>query len=177
MKSTMTERNQNLWAPWRLAYIRDLDDENRVDGCFLCHYWQHPEEDERNHVLLRREHAFAVLNRFPYTSGHLLIAPSSHEGDFTALTDEQLTDSAQLIRDAIRILRATYDPQGFNVGYNLGRSSGAGLPEHLHAHVVPRWSGDTNFMSVIGDVRVIPQALEDSFAEMREQVQKLGLAG
>ena len=171
----MVEFSTNLWAPWRMDYIRSLGEQNRDQGCFLCHYRDHPEDDPRNHVLWRTAHAFAVMNRFPYTNGHLLVALSAHKAELEDLSDHELGELSRALRDAVAVLRATLSPQGFNIGYNLGHCAGAGLPDHLHAHVVPRWSGDTNFMAVLGDSRVIPDSLDAVFAELRRHVRTLGL--
>lgn len=171
----MAEFNRNLWAPWRMEYLRSLRDELQEDGCFLCRYWAHPESDRENRVLWRTRWTFAAMNRFPYTNGHLLIAHAHHTGDLTALNEEELTDMTRTIRDSIDILRKTLSPDGFNIGYNVGQCAGAGLPDHLHAHVVPRWSGDTNFMAVIGDSRVIPDSLDKCWKELVKHAQAAGL--
>ena len=171
----MAEFNKNLWAPWRMQYIRSLEEEQGDDGCFLCRYWSDRAADAVNHVVWRSESAFVVMNRFPYTNGHLLIAHAHHKGDLSDLTDAELGEMTRLIRDALIILRETVRPQGFNIGYNVGRCAGAGLPEHLHAHIVPRWSGDTNFMPVIGDERVVPDALDTLYTELVKGAQEAGL--
>lgn len=162
----MGEYNTNLWAPWRMEYIRSLGEQKNEDGCFLCRYWATPENDAANHVVWREKHIFVVMNRFPYTNGHLLVALGEHKSDMDELSDEQLAELTRGIRDSIRLLRKTIKPQGFNVGYNVGHCAGAGLPDHLHAHVVPRWSGDTNFMAVLGDIRIVPDALDALYGEL-----------
>jgi ATP adenylyltransferase len=162
----MGEYNTNLWAPWRMEYIRSLGEQQKEEGCFLCRYWATPENDAANHVVWRSQYIFVVMNRFPYTNGHLLVAIGEHKADMDDLGDEQLAELARGIRDSIRLLRSTLKPQGFNVGYNVGHCAGAGLPDHLHAHVVPRWSGDTNFMAVLGDIRVVPDALDALYREL-----------
>jgi len=162
----VAEFNDNLWAPWRMEYIRSLDAEAADDGCFLCRYWEHPENDTENHVLWRAKSAFVVMNRFPYTNGHLMIAHAGHKGDFGDLSDGELADLACAVRDSVELLRRTVKAEGFNVGYNVGRCAGAGLPDHLHAHVVPRWGGDTNFMAVLGDTRVVPDSLDALYREL-----------
>jgi ATP adenylyltransferase len=169
------ETSVNLWAPWRMEYIRAAVEEGQDDGCFLCRYWSEPDRDAANHVLWRTDHTFVLLNRFPYTGGHVMVALAEHKGDLTELSDAQLAAMNRGICDAVRVLRAAAKPQGFNIGYNLGRCAGAGLPEHLHAHVVPRWAGDTNFMSVVGDARVIPEALEDTYGQLLRSAQELGV--
>ena len=150
-----------LWAPWRMEYIRNLSpDENAPVGSFLEDYWQHPEKDHENMVLHRGEHAFIVMNRFPYTNGHLMVAPGEAIADLPMMSAEQRAELMELVTLAERLLQAAFNPQGVNIGINIGRCAGAGLPGHLHVHVVPRWAGDVNFMEVVGGVKVIPQALE-----------------
>lgn len=171
----MTECNRNLWAPWRMEYIRSMGELEEQSGCFLCDYWAHPECDAANHVVWRGSSAFVVMNRFPYTNGHLLIAHTAHKGELAALTDEELAEMSRLIRDGVGLLRDTIKAQGFNIGYNVGHCAGAGLPGHLHAHIVPRWVGDTNFMAVVGDCRVIPDALDALYAVLAERAGQIGL--
>jgi ATP adenylyltransferase len=172
----MAEFNTNLWAPWRMEYIRSLCDEHKDTGCFLCCYRDTPDDDAKNHVVWRGEHVFAVMNRFPYTNGHLLIALAEHKADMENLGEDQLCALSRGIRDGVRLLRETINPQGFNVGYNVGHCAGAGLPDHLHAHIVPRWSGDTNFMAVLGDVRVVPDSLDALYGELKAGVDSLELS-
>jgi ATP adenylyltransferase len=170
----MAEFNENVWAPWRMQYIRSLEQEQKDDGCFMCQYWNEPAADEENHVIWRGRTAFVVMNRFPYTNGHLLVIHARHKGDLFELADDELNEMMRLTRDALGILRKTVRPQGVNIGYNLGQCAGAGLPGHLHAHIVPRWSGDTNFMPVLGDVRVVPDALDTLYAELVRIARETG---
>lgn len=158
-----------------MEYIRSLAQELSDDGCFLCRYWEHPDRDRDNHVIWRTVSALVVMNRFPYTNGHLLIAHAGHLGDLGDLSEDELAEMTRMIRDAVSVLRKTLSPHGFNIGYNLGRCAGAGLPDHLHAHVVPRWSGDTNFMAVIGDSRVVPDSLDVLFADLTKNATAAGL--
>ena len=162
----MAEYNDNLWAPWRMEYIRSLGEELTDQGCFLCGYWSDPDHDKENHVLRRAGSTFAVLNRFPYTNGHVLIAHAGHKGDLTDLSDDELMEITLMTRSIVQALRRVLNPQGFNIGYNIGKCAGAGLPGHLHAHIVPRWTGDTSFMAVLGDVRVAPDSLEAMCTEL-----------
>lgn len=148
---------QNLWAPWRMEYVSNVDDPGE---CFLCAAVRTPESDRERLVVYRADTCLCVLNRFPYSNGHVLIAPNEHKGRLDELTDQETLELQHCVLRIIRALEETMGPHGFNVGLNLGRSAGAGLPGHLHWHVVPRWSGDTNFMTVMGDVKVIPQALD-----------------
>jgi ATP adenylyltransferase len=171
----MAEVNRNLWAPWRMEYIHSLHDEKQPKGCFLCWYSQHPEEDGRNHVIWRGPTCMTLFNRFPYSNGHLLIAPYAHVGLLDGLDEAALTELIGQVRDAQRLLQETTCAQGFNVGMNFGRCAGAGLPDHLHVHIVPRWEGDTNFMPVLGDTRIIPQSIEALYVKMRDAAGRLGL--
>ncbi len=163
---------ENLWAPWRIPYIREL---HKNEGCFLCHDLAHPQEDAENLVLWRTGKSLVVLNRFPYNNGHLLIAPARHIADFDETTDKEMLELVKLVRESQRALSMTINPCGFNVGLNFGRCAGAGLPGHLHVHVVPRWDGDTNFMCVCTDTRVISQSLLDLLAELKRVSAEHGL--
>jgi ATP adenylyltransferase len=152
-----------LWAPWRMAYIHGP---TPAGGCFLCDAAAAPvERDAENRLLIRGEQTMTVLNRYPYTAGHLLVAPRAHVGTLTELNDAVALECQQIIRRLTEIMARTMRADGFNVGLNLGRVAGAGLPGHLHWHVVPRWNGDTNFMPVLADVSVISQSL-DALYEM-----------
>ena len=151
--------HQQIWAPWRLAYIANAE-ERKKPGCFLCHYRDDPESDVQNYVLFRSRSVFAVLNRFPYNNGHLLVSPLAHKAALVELTEEELIDGMRLVRSLTSILTKCIHPEGFNVGLNLGTAAGAGVPGHMHWHIVPRWNGDTNFMPILGDANVIPQSLE-----------------
>jgi ATP adenylyltransferase len=151
--------HETLWAPWRLAYIKSPD-RPATGECFLCSGRDRPAEDRRNLVLQRGRQALVVLNRFPYNNGHLLVAPYAHKAHLSELTDDELLECGQLLRELTARLTRAMSPDGFNIGLNLGKVAGAGLPGHLHWHIVPRWNGDTNFMPVLGDVNVIPQSLD-----------------
>jgi ATP adenylyltransferase len=138
-----------LWAPWRIEYITGPKDER----CIFC-------EPDPAHVIERGERCFTILNTFPYAPGHVMVAPTRHLGDLERLGDDELMELMQLARRTIGGLKAAMSPDGFNVGFNLGKVAGAGIADHLHLHVVPRWDGDNNFMPVLADTHVIPQALE-----------------
>ena len=157
-----------------MEYIRSLADASR-SGCFLCDYRDTPSEDAAHHVLWRTEDMMVVMNRFPYTNGHLLIAPLRHEGELEALSEAELCNLMVHLRDAKRLLARAVNAQGFNIGINFGLCAGAGLPDHVHAHLVPRWNGDTNFMAVVGDVRVIPESLDRQYARLRDLAAELKL--
>lgn len=154
--------HDRLWAPWRLAYVQSTDPaDTPKHDCFLCHYRDcETTADAENLVVLRGEHCLVVLNRFPYNNGHLLIAPREHKADLRDLNDAELLESNHLLQKMVSVIEQSMSPDGFNVGLNLGRVAGAGLPGHIHWHIVPRWNGDTNFMPVLGDTKVIPQSLE-----------------
>ena len=170
----MSEQNRNLWAPWRLEYIRGLGGAED-GGCFLCRYAGHPDQDGENRVIWRGAACLTVFNQFPYNNGHLLIAPQAHLAELEELDDAALTELIRTIRDAKRLLQGALGAHGFNVGMNFGRCAGAGLPGHLHVHIVPRWEGDTNFMPVVGDTRVISQSIEAVHQQMRRAADELGL--
>lgn len=148
-----------LWAPWRLAYVAGPKPAPAADECFLCQGLA--ATDDRTHLIAARTPlSVIVLNRYPYNNGHLLIAPRAHKSALRELTSMEILDSQQAITRCVEVLSQTMRPDGFNIGLNLGKAAGAGLPGHLHWHVVPRWNGDTNFMPVLSDVRVIVQSLE-----------------
>ncbi|MFQ5425310.1 MAG: HIT domain-containing protein [Phycisphaerae bacterium] len=172
----MDEFRENIWAPWRMEYIHSLAGSDGP-GCFLCDYRDHPGDDAANHVVWRTDETIVVMNRFPYTNGHLLIAPCSHKGDLDDVDDREMQCLWWMTRDAKRLLANALGPHGFNIGMNFGRCAGAGLPEHLHIHIVPRWNGDTNFMAVLGDVRVVPQSLDRLWQRLREVSVELSLPG
>lgn len=154
---------ERIWAPWRLAYILSNKDQPRPvadSGCFLCRYAAHPEADAEQHVIVRGRATLTVLNRFPYNNGHLLVAPVAHKANLTDLDDAELLECQQDLQRMVRLLDRVLTPQGYNIGLNLGQIAGAGLPGHLHWHLVPRWSGDTNFMPVLANINVVPQSLE-----------------
>ena len=152
-----------IWAPWRLDYVV----QPHSDGCFLCEALASG-DDERRFVVERRARCFSILNRFPYNNGHVLVAPNVHKGELADLSDEELVGLMRLTRDTQMQLERAISPHGFNIGINLGRCAGAGLPGHLHVHIVPRWDGDTNFMPVTSDTKVIVQSLEALYRLLRE---------
>ncbi len=157
--------HETLWAPWRLSYISTAADSPKP-ACFLCHY-RDETHDAENYVVDRSEHSLIVLNRFPYNNGHLLIAPREHKAELTDLSDSELLDLQRQIRRMVQLLRLVMGAEGFNVGLNLGRVAGAGLPGHLHWHIVPRWNGDVNFMPIVADTKVIPQSLDALYQLLR----------
>jgi len=161
----------HLWAPWRLAYVASAQVPKADDPCFICRGLAE-QDDRRNLVALRTPASVVVLNRFPYNNGHLLIAPRAHKGRLDELEPGELLETMETLRRMVRVLDGLMRPDGYNVGLNLGRAAGAGLPGHLHWHVVPRWDGDTNFMPVVGDTKVIAQSLEALFDLLRERLRE-----
>jgi ATP adenylyltransferase len=153
-----------LWAPWRLEYVQHADEQ---DGCIFCGAAE-AGDDEAQLVVHRGSRAFVLLNKFPYASGHLLVAPYRHGSHISDLDDEEALEVHRLGAQGLAALRAVYGPEGFNLGWNIGRIAGAGIPDHGHLHVVPRWSGDTNFMPVLGDVKVIPEHLLATRAKLAD---------
>jgi ATP adenylyltransferase len=148
---------KTLWAPWRLEYIEQADE---LPGCIFC--VAAAGEDEPHLVVHRGRHAFVLLNRYPYASGHLLVAPYRHLGALGELSDEEALELHRLRAAGLEALAAAYAPHGFNVGWNLGRVAGAGIVDHVHEHVVPRWNGDTSFMPVLADTKVMPEHLAET---------------
>ena len=158
---------QQLWAPWRMEFIRAP----REQACFLCRIIREgPAQDAENLVIRRGRQGLLLMNRYPYNSGHLLAAPYRHEGALSALTPEEHREMLELICLGQRLLERVAKLNGYNLGINQGSAAGAGLKDHLHMHVVPRWEGDTNFMPVLGSVRVMPQALEEMYAALRAEL-------
>jgi ATP adenylyltransferase len=156
----MTER---LWAPWRLEYVESADE---GAGCVFCTALAG--DDGETLVVHRGAQAFVLLNRFPYASGHVMVAPRRHVGDFGALSDVEALEVHALAARALGALADVYRPDGYNLGWNLGRPAGAGVVDHVHLHVVPRWAGDTNFMPVLADVRVLPEHLVATRARLAD---------
>jgi ATP adenylyltransferase len=148
---------KQLWAPWRLEYVGSADEQ---EGCIFCRALAG--DDEEGLVVHRGRRAFVLLNRFPYATGHLMVAPIRHTGELAELEDAELVEVHRLATSGLGALAETYAPQGYNLGWNLGRIAGAGVVDHVHLHVVPRWAGDTNFMPVLADVKVLPEHLADS---------------
>ncbi len=148
-----------LWAPWRLSYVATAKAATPEDPCFLCRGLA-ADDDHTNLIVLRTPLSAAVLNRFPYNNGHILVCPRAHKGRLDELTADELLETMETLRRLVRVLDGLMTPDGYNVGLNLGRAAGAGLPGHLHWHIVPRWNGDTNFMPVLSDVKVIVQSLD-----------------
>jgi ATP adenylyltransferase len=149
---------QRLWAPWRLEYIQGP----KSDECIFCTALA-SDDDAASYLLHRGERCFVMLNAYPYTSGHVMISPNEHVSSLEELDSDTLLELMTLTQRSLGAIREAYGPEGFNMGVNQGKVAGAGVEDHVHLHVVPRWAGDTNFMPVVGDVRVLPQSLDDSY--------------
>lgn len=158
---------KQLWAPWRMAYI---EDGSKEQGCIFCIKSQ-SQDLKGALVLTQTTHTVVMLNKYPYNNGHLLLAPKRHEKNLAGLSTEQYIDLNEMLRRSVQVVREVFNPGGINVGMNLGKCAGAGIEDHLHWHVVPRWEGDTNFMPVIGETRVMPQHLLDSYDRLQPHFQ------
>jgi ATP adenylyltransferase len=156
---------ERLWTPWRRAYIEGADSHSA--GCFLCADAADVEHDRENLVLFRAASVFVVLNRYPYNSGHLMVAPCEHLGDLPRLEPATASELMAVTQRAVDALGRAYAPDAFNLGMNLGRAAGAGVPDHLHMHVVPRWSGDTNFMPLVAETKVLPDSLDQTYERLQ----------
>jgi len=152
---------QRIWAPWRLEYVKDASKDSG-DECLFC-VAARDDDDRANLIVHRERRCFVILNKYPYTNGHLMVAPFDHLATIQALDEETASEMMSLAQRSIGILEDRYTPHGYNVGFNQGRVAGAGVEHHIHMHVVPRWGGDTNFMPVLADTRVMPQTLEQSY--------------
>jgi ATP adenylyltransferase len=161
--------SQRIWAPWRLAYVKDASKDSEQE-CIFCAK-PADDDDEGNLIVHRGERCFVILNLFPYTNGHLMIAPYEHLATLGELDPDTVAEMMALTQRAMGVLSERYQPHGYNVGFNQGRVAGAGVEHHIHMHVVPRWGGDTNFMPVLADTRVMPQTLEESYATLKGSLE------
>ncbi len=159
---------KQLWAPWRMTYIENHE---KVDGCVFCNA-QAKEDSADNLIAHRGERAYVILNRYPYTGGHLMVVPFEHKAILEELDAQTRSEMMELTSRCMTILRKLYKPQGFNMGANIGEAAGAGVKEHVHIHIVPRWKGDTNFMSALGETRVIPEDLEVTYQRVKNEFQR-----
>lgn len=162
-----------LWSPWRSQYIDSFNTSESKGGCIFCDAVKFDVEDKSNLLVHRAEHTFTILNLYPYNNGHLMVVPNRHIGEFNDLTNLESAEVMVELKLAKQALTAILNPEGFNVGANLGRVSGAGIDEHIHFHIVPRWNGDTNFMPVLGEVKVISQDLLETKLKLLEAYSKL----
>jgi ATP adenylyltransferase len=158
---------RHLWSPWRLEYLIAPKEE----GCIFCTASLSDADDQENLVLLRGKRAFLILNRFPYNNGHFMVVPYDHLPSLEDLDRPTLTEMMLLLNRGLAALRATMQPDGFNVGVNMGEVAGAGIEDHVHIHAVPRWAGDTNFMPVIGDMRVVPQTWQQTYDDLKAALE------
>jgi ATP adenylyltransferase len=160
-----------LWSPWRSEFITSASGDSNESP--FVRAWREPQKDEENFVLLRGERAFIILNRYPYNAGHLLVVPVRECGDLLELSEEEYGEMTRLVRLGVRILREAMSPHAFNIGMNLGRTAGAAIDSHVHTHIVPRWNGDTNFMPVIGDTRVISEDMRQVYVKLRDAASRI----
>lgn len=157
-----------IWAPWRTVYIG----KDHGSACIFCEKLN-SDQDQENLVVYRGEKAFVLMNLYPYNNGHLLIAPKRHVGDISDLDSEEMLELFSITQKMTAVLRAAFSPEGFNIGVNLGKIAGAGVPGHFHIHIVPRWGGDNNFMPVIGDMRVISEGLELTYKKIMDALKQV----
>jgi len=159
-----------LWAPWRIKYILEKNEPN----CVFCPN-NRKGTDKENLILFKGRYSMVMMNRYPYNNGHLLVSPLTHTPDLEGLSIDELTDLIVRVKESIRILRKVMSPDGFNVGLNLDKVAGAGMADHVHFHIVPRWNGDTSYMTVLGKVRVIPEGLESTYQRLKPHFDALKL--
>lgn len=151
-----------LWAPWRMNYIKEGKKEQ---GCVFC-LAASAETDRERYVVYRGSHAFIIMNLYPYNNGHVMVTPVRHVGSVEDLSDEEMLETMKLIKLAIKAITSAMKPDGFNIGANLGKSAGAGIEDHVHFHIVPRWRGDTNFMTIVSDTRVLPETIDETYEKI-----------
>ncbi len=156
---------EQLFAPWRMSFIEKHDDSK---GCVLCQILSEVDSAKEPQILKVGKHAYVVMNKFPYSNGHLMVVPKRHEGDWLNLNSEELLELNQLTQESIRVLKSVFQPQGFNIGVNLGRAAGAGIEQHVHQHIVPRWVGDINFMPLLAEVKVISEHLQTTYHRIKQ---------
>ena len=164
----MFDEKEILYAPWRSEYITG----EKIDGCVFCHISSHHKDDENLHVLYRDEHCFVVMNRYPYTPGHFMIIPHHHTDALEELDSEVWLHMSVLAQKSVRLLKESFNAQGVNIGMNLGSAAGAGIADHIHMHIVPRWRGDTNFITTIGNTRVFGSDFEKIYRQILEEIPK-----
>ncbi|MBN1427980.1 MAG: HIT domain-containing protein [Anaerolineae bacterium] len=156
----------HLWTPWRMSYLKRGPQPDAT--CVFCRKAQE-NNDVKNHILHRGEHCFVILNLYPYNNGHLMVIPYQHTGRLDELNDATLLELLTLTQKAVQIIETVYNPHGFNIGINLGAAAGAGIVDHIHQHVVPRWGGDTNYLSTVGQTRTIPEWIDETYVRLHEQ--------
>ena len=156
---------KRIFSPWRKTYIENAEKE---EGCIFCNALRHDANGEKTLIVFRGERAFVIVNLYPYTSGHVMVAPIDHKSSLELLDPATRSEMMELVTRAIEALKRAYDPQAFNVGANIGKAAGAGVPDHIHMHIVPRWNGDTNFMSTLGETRVLPETIDETLKRLKE---------
>lgn len=156
---------ERIWAPWRIQYIQM----EKPEGCILC---EKPKQnnDALNYILHRGDKNFIILNSYPYNPGHLMVAPYRHVASLEGLTEEERHEHFEIVSRSIKVLRQVFNPGGFNIGMNVGKVAGTGIDDHFHTHIVPRWQGDTNFMPVLADIRVLPEALAETYQKLKDKL-------
>ena len=161
-----------LWSPWRSQYIESFNEkkDEPEDFCLFCDVFETPEKDEEKYVLYRGELCYVIMNLYPYNSGHLMVVPHRHLSSLTVMTDDEYLEIMRVIKKCSEALTKTMNPHGFNVGANIGRVSGAGIDHHIHFHIVPRWNGDTNFMPVLGDTKVISEEMSKTYRKLKKHL-------
>ena len=157
---------EKMWAPWRLEYIQNAD--KKTEGCIFCDKPKQ-ETDKENLIVHKDEHCFIILNKYPYNNGHLMVVPYEHKSDILDLSDTVLLNIQKVIQKAIKALKNTMEPHGFNIGVNMGRPAGAGIADHIHYHIVPRWHGDTNYMPVLAETKVVSEALDQTWEKLHNE--------
>ncbi|RLF88941.1 HIT family hydrolase [Thermococci archaeon] len=157
-----------LWAPWRIEYIRSP----KYEGCIFCDFPKENRDKERL-ILYRGKNAFIIMNNYPYNPGHVMVAPYRHVSSIEDLTEEEMLEIMKLAALVMKAIRKVMKPDGFNLGFNIGKVAGAGIDGHVHLHIVPRWNGDTNFMPVIADTKVIPESLEQAYDEIKQAIEEI----
>jgi ATP adenylyltransferase len=160
---------KHLWSPWRMKYI---ETNHKEEGCVFCNA-QAKTDSEKNLIACRGKYAFVILNLYPYTSGHLMVVPFDHIASLEELDSTTRAEMMELTSQCMGVLRKAYKPQAFNMGANIGEAAGAGVPGHVHIHIVPRWGGDTNFMSTLGEIRVLPESIEDTYRRIRKEFESI----
>lgn len=163
---------EQLWSPWRSKYIGSFKNKDEIEECFVCYAVANPEKDEENLLVARFKHTIVMMNKYPYNNGHLLITPKEHKATLDDLNAEVRSELMEVINISTKVIAEVYNPQGYNIGLNAGAAAGAGLPGHLHFHIVPRWRGDTNFTAVISDYKVINESIEESWKKLSEVFTK-----
>lgn len=160
-----------LWAPWRSKYVSETS-KTKSNSCLFCDV-VNKKEDKVNWILYRGKFSYIILNAFPYNPGHLMIVPYKHTSSIELLDSSEIMEITTLLKVSIKVIRKVYLPDGFNIGINIGRVAGAGIDQHVHVHIVPRWNGDANFMPVIGGVKVLPEMLEDTYNKLKPEIERI----